>query len=135
MNGFTTQLSVTFLSDNKYVVISPLVFENDKYIVTVLEGFVYNGANIPEELTSMVGCSMEYAMAMSSCIHDALYASNLVSRKEADKIMYRAMISLGKNQLEAIAIYKAVRVFGDIYYRSRENIVESREFVMIELKV
>ena len=35
MNEFTTQLSVTFLGDNKYVVISPLVFNGEKYIVTV----------------------------------------------------------------------------------------------------
>ena len=121
MQSFTTQLSVTFLGDNKYVVISPLVFEDDNYVITIKEGFVYNGANIPPEMTSLIGCPMDYIMALSSCIHDGLYASAKLSRRDSDKIFYYCMISLGKNKTEALVIYKAVRLFGGPSYDKIRN--------------
>ncbi len=133
MNEFITQLSITFLGDKKYVVTSPLTFETSDYIITVLEGFVYNGANIPDEATSIIGCSMDYAMALSSCIHDALYTSKLLSRKDSDKIFYACMLSLGKSRLEALAIYKIVRLFGGSNY-NRNNIIDGTQFIHIKIK-
>lgn len=131
--SFESQLSVTYLAVDKFVVTAPLIFNSGKYQITVLDGFVFDGASIPEFLQSVMGGSMSYALAYASCVHDALYSSHLLSRKDADKILYYALLAMDYDRIMALIVYKAVRQFGQSYWNSSESIADARKFVMIDI--
>ena len=49
-------------------------------------------------------------------IHDLLYTSHIVSRKEADNIFLFIMLSTSNYHILAYIVYFAVRLFGWKYY-------------------
>jgi hypothetical protein len=53
----------------------------------------------------------------SALLHDFLYATELVTREEADALFYMAMLEEGVPELLAKIMYVAVRVFGASRYR------------------
>ena len=119
------------IENGKYHLLEDLVFEVPSYIITVRSGFIWNGANIPKSLRGLVGCPMDYAY--ESCLHDALYASKLFSRKDCDKLFHKALLARGVNEPLAKAMYLAVRVGGNENYGT-ESIVNARNFIKIKLK-
>lgn len=48
----------------------------------------------------------------SAVLHDYLYASQVVTRKEADDIFFEAMVTDGCTAFEIIVMWGAVRLFG-----------------------
>lgn len=117
---FTTKLDIRFVDVNVYELINPLKFNTDKYEIEIKSGFKFDGGSIPR-LFQAIECPMSYAMAYASCVHDALYGSGKLSRKEADKVFYKALIACGMGTLEALAIWKAVRIGGEDHYKPSKN--------------
>lgn len=119
------------IENGKYHLLNDLVFEAPEYIITVHSGFIWNGANIPQSLQSIIGCPMDYAY--ESCLHDALYASKLFSRKDCDKLFHKALLARQVDEPLAKAMYLAVRIGGDENYGDG-SIYQAREFVSVRLK-
>lgn len=129
---FTTPLKLMFVGGGQYQLLDDLVFEAPQYIVTVKSGFIWNGANIPHALQSLIGCPMDFAY--ESCLHDALYGSKLFSRKDCDKLFHKALLTRGVSAQLAKAMYLAVRVGGEENYSNFYGVSNYRELVAIGIK-
>ena len=116
----------------KYKLLDTLVYIDDKWIVTILSGFTYDGASIPTSLWSIVGCPIDYAYA--AAVHDALYGTRFLDRKTCDKIFHKALIKSGVDSITAKAMYLAVRAGGSSAYDGMESISDDRKYVMVALR-
>lgn len=134
MKRFSTPLDIRHIGVQSFLLLAPLVYENDTFTITVYEGFDYDGASIPKTLWSIVGCPVGELYSNAACIHDALYASKLFNRKTCDKIFHEAMLSSGVNKSLAKKMYLAVRAFGESAYTDSPDIQKYRNIVKIEVK-
>ena len=94
-------------------------------------GFLSDGASIPRALWSAVGpryCATTFPAAYC---HDALYVSQYVPRREADRIFWRHLLLLGVGRVKARAYYIAVAAFGWIPWRRKtpESIADARRII------
>jgi hypothetical protein len=87
----------------------------DTYVVPA--GFVTDLASAPRILWAIVPPFGAYMGA--AVLHDFLYSSKIVSRKDADRIFFAAMIVDGERVWRAWAMYKAVRLFGWLAWRKK----------------
>lgn len=77
---------------------------------TIPEGFVTDFASVPRCFWSIIPPMGRYGKA--AILHDYLYHTKSVSRKEADKIFLKAMDLLGVSAWKKYVMYFAVRLFG-----------------------
>ena len=111
-----------------WVVTKPLVWEDGRFYVTVPVGFEFDFASIPKFAQAWLPkAGMLYDRA--SCLHDYLYVTELFSRKECDKLFYKAMLSDGVPKSRAWIMYQAVRLGGRIPWRQHtlSTINEARQ--------
>lgn len=98
------------------ILVEPLVYENDQYVITVYPEFDYDGASIPWLFRRVLPREgMNYDRA--ACLHDALYASRIFGREKSDALFLEAMKSDNTNYAIAMAMYKGVRIGGSAAYR------------------
>lgn len=116
------------------ILVEPLVYENEQFIITVYPNFDYDGASIPwlfRRVLPREGMSYERA----ACLHDALYASRVFSKEISDKLFLEAMLSDGTGAAVANSMYKAVDWFGmDAYLDEPEEMPYYRSLVRVEVK-
>lgn len=115
------QIDVRVIGNGNYRLLDNVYCDTEKYRVVIHQGFVYDGATIPRSLWEEFGCPMDYAFA--SCVHDALYRSRLLDRKECDKIFHSALIDSGVSKLKAKTMYLAVRVGGERPYEDAKHMM------------
>jgi len=90
------------------------------FVITVPEGFVWDGASVPQFLWSISGIRPDGLLRAAALVHDYLYrhsgdaegASKLFTRKEADVLFYDMIREAGGGWWTAIRAYRAVRLFG-----------------------
>jgi hypothetical protein len=100
--------------------------------ITVKEGFVYDSASIPRIFWSLIGSPFSGKYRMAALIHDALYATQLTTRQEADDIFYNIMVNEGVAVWKAKLMYTAVLAFGDrVYNKTPEQMEVERVFVEV----
>lgn len=133
MVTFYSPLDIRFVEDGKYLTLAPLLAESKRWRITVSAGLVFNGASIPS-LFHFAECPMSFAMAYASALHDPLYGSGLLPRKECDRIFYEALVACGMPKAEAFVYWKAVRLGGEAHYRNPETVSYYRELIQIEAK-
>lgn len=112
-----------------------LVYENDKYIITVKAGFDFDFASVPKIITNILPKNgQEYDRA--ACLHDALYASNWLPKSECDRLLYEAMLADGVNKTKAWTMYQAVKWFGGSAYKPNNDseMEYYRQFVTVGIK-
>ena len=124
-------LHVEILKDGRFKLLYPIHYEFDDKTVVIHKGFIWDGASIPRELWSIVGCPSDYLY--ESCLHDALYASCLYSRKDSDKMFHSALTAMGVDYFTAKTMYLAVSAGGEFHYGKKSK-SEAREFVSVEWK-
>lgn len=117
-------------SVGEYELLSDIGVSVNGWNIVVYKGFIWDGASIPRTLWDEIGCPLDFAE--ESLIHDALYASKLVSRKDADKI-FHALLSRREDISQALAkaMYLGVRVGGERAYTDSPDIANMRNYVMI----
>ena len=124
------QIDLRLLGKGNYQLLNDVFFRGAGWNVSVLKGFVFDGASIPESLWSIVGCPTDFAFA--GCIHDAIYRSRLLDRKTADKIFHNALLASGVELSKAKAMYLAVRVGGESAYDdARHMMAHYRNYVKV----
>lgn len=126
-----SELNLKVLSDSKFCLTTDVRYEFDDKIITIHKGFIWDGASIPRELWSVVGCPCSHLA--ESCLHDALYASCIYNRKDSDKMFHSALIANGNDYFTAKTLYLGVRVGGELFYGKKSK-SEAREFVSVEFK-
>ena len=90
MNGFNTPLEVRLIGEQRFKLTNFLEFENHLFKIIVHKDFEFDGASIPKSLWSVYGCPFGGLYSASACLHDALYATHIFSKKDSDKIWHRA---------------------------------------------
>ncbi|NPA65116.1 MAG: DUF1353 domain-containing protein [Epsilonproteobacteria bacterium] len=119
-------------TENSFVVKSNFVYISERYRIEVRAGLETDGASVPRIFWNIVPpVSGRYLEA--AVLHDALYASKLVNRKEADEIFLEAMKDLGVAAWKRYIMYWAVRVFGEKAWESHDitSVAKARRYVEV----
>ena len=119
----------TYHLEKKYYAILP-----DGKMLTVEAGFSFDGASIPEILYSFIGDPYSGRYVRAAFIHDCLYASELLPRKECDNIFLEIMKEHGVNWAEAkldVSSCESRRseVWAD---HTDESISEARKYITLK---
>ena len=97
------------------------VKEIPKNRVTIPPGFVTDFCSSIPMVWSIIPKWDKYGKA--TVVHDYLYFTKEVSRKEADDIFYECMLVLGVKKWKAKAMYWAVRLFGKSSYKKSDRYI------------
>lgn len=88
--------------------------------IVVPKGFVFDFASVPRffwRVLPPVGHGKRGAYGAASCLHDWLYRSGAVSRKDADLLFRESMGVLGVSSWRKWLMWSAVRLFGWAAYQ------------------
>lgn len=109
-----------------------LVYENDKYHITIKAGFDFDFASIPW-LFRRVLPKNGVKYDRGSCTHDGLFAAQALPQNECDAILKESSLSDGVSPLVANTLYAAVRCCGSIAYHDTtpEELEKYRELVVV----
>lgn len=103
-------------SKDRYELVMPITWQDEKYVIMVPAGFVYDGASVPKALRSVIP-SFGGRYDRASALHDYLYSHGSISRRECDKIFYHALRDDKVRWVQAKIMYFAVRLFGKKHYK------------------
>ena len=81
--------------------------------ITIPKGFKTDFASVPRFLWNLIPPFGRYGIP--AIVHDYLYYSCELPKKEADEIFYRLMLERGVPKLKAYLMYIAVRLFGRMH--------------------
>lgn len=84
--------------------------------IVVARGWPTDGASIPRFAWALIGHPWDYYLP-AAIVHDALYASELWSRQQADECFHDLMHSLSVRTIRLHAMYYSVRLFGGTTWR------------------
>ena len=114
MAKFLTTLKAECINDDKWKLISPLVYESDIVgNITVPAGFECDFASVPRIPVVYMFFGDEAHQAAT--LHDYLYRYAAVKRKVADQVFKEAMSVSGVGW-KRFPMYWAVRLFGGVCY-------------------
>lgn len=97
---------------NTYILEEDIIFKNEKYLIIVKKGFETNGASIPKICWSIIGCPFTGKYVGAAILHDALYASNFLTKHESDLLFLSIMEDCDVHVLKRNLMYRAVNIFG-----------------------
>jgi hypothetical protein len=121
---FKTKLKIEAVpNENFYVLTAPFEYMTyNEYLITVPKGFKTNFASVPRLAKAYIDDD-DWQIREPSVIHDFLYSSSSkqlgYDRKEADGILFEAMVGLGMRRSKAALIYYILRLFGGANYEQR----------------
>lgn len=124
---FLTKLQLEDIDGNTWMLLAPLVYEQDGRTYTVPAGFVTDLASIPR---AVFWRPKSGRFNEAATIHDSAYAGELqteppytLSRAEADGLFYYAMQALGVSWWSRTVMYRAVRIFGGALWHGAQETV------------
>lgn len=79
-------------------------------------GFRSDGMSVPRPFWRLIGPKVEGRTAAPAIIHDFLYASHAVPRREADRWLREALAANGMDAARRSMVYWAVRLFGGAHW-------------------
>ncbi|MFJ3487720.1 DUF1353 domain-containing protein [Pseudomonas sp. NPDC090202] len=120
MSQFTTTLKTEQIGKWQHTLLADLVLaDEEQRVITVPAGFVTDFASIKVLhnaflfiLFALVSGYGNYA----ATVHDFLYTTGQVSRKEADAVLYRALRAEGVARWRAWLFWAGVRLGGASHY-------------------
>lgn len=127
-------ISIKLVAPYTYELLEPLVFENDKYIITGNIGMISDGASIPKAFWSIVGCPFGGSYTRAAFLHDLLYRSRIFSKDECDKLFDEAMEQDNVDAVTRSTLYDAVQALGQNSYNEQNGISSYRNLISIEVK-
>jgi len=118
MSGFLTRLNLIAADDTddgQWVLGDDLVYNSSHLdrIVTVPQGFRTDLASVPR-LPVVYLLTGDIARS-AAVVHDFLYGG-IVSRKDADEVLYEAAIASGVSRWQAWMMWAGVRAGGGSHY-------------------
>lgn len=114
MARFLTKLNVECIDDDRWRLVTPLLYESDiAGTITVPAGFETDFASVPRLPVAYLFFGDEAHMA--AVVHDYLCRYQTVPRKTADKVFKEAMRVSGVGW-KRFPMYLAVRIYGAICY-------------------
>ena len=124
MPKFLTELNCRDLDDNRWELLSDLVYETDvamlyflpTFKITVPKGFVTDFASVPR--VPIVYSLFGDRAHREAVVHDYLYQTHLVPKAMADKVFLEAMKARGKSPFVRYGMYWGVVLGGAGSYKS-----------------
>ena len=114
MAKFLTELDTRCINDDKWKLISPLVYQSDiAGTITVPAGFECDFASVPRIPVAFMFFGDEAHKA--AVVHDYLYRYASVKREVADKVFFEAMTISGVGW-KRYPMFWGVRLFGGFCY-------------------
>lgn len=113
-----------------------LNFEDSCVLTTIPKGFRFDGASIPRFFWRIMGHPLSTDTLKAALVHDFLYATEMVSRKNAD-FLFRELMRVNRVPfLKRYLMYAAVRFFGGHVWcrHSPVNIARYRKIPLCEVK-
>lgn len=109
---FLTRLQIEAIPDRArlWKVLSPLRFQGRDRVLEVPEGYITDLTSSPRATWIIVPPTGIYVSA--AVLHDFLYTSGILSRKDSDGVFRRAMKASGTPAWQRKAIYWSVRMGG-----------------------
>lgn len=109
------------LGEDLATTLAPIVFEDSRgRRWTVPKGFRFDGASVPRPLRWLTPSKLKTIAA--AAIHDELYRSGRVPKREADRVFREALADLGVSWLERWLMWAGVAVGGWFsWYRHRQR--------------
>ena len=99
-------------------------------VYTIKAGFDFDGASIPRRFWNIVGHPMGVRKMVAAMIHDAAYASHIITRKEADKLFMQLLKAYCVGLSVTLSCYTAVAAFGwTMYPKTDLEIIQYSRFV------
>jgi hypothetical protein len=104
------------------------------YRITVMKGLEFDGASIPKVFWSIIGSPFTGKYTRSALVHDALYMSESLTRKEADSVFLDLMKQDGVSFTKRSVMWSAVRIGGYfVWKKHKSHMVEiNKKYVRIE---
>ena len=87
-----------------------------KLVCIVPRKFIFDGATIPQIFQGLTYTPFHPHVMTAALVHDYLYTSKEVSRKEADKLFRDLLVLNCVDEGVADLMYNAVRMFGGSHY-------------------
>lgn len=84
--------------------------------VTVPANYEYDGASIPEPFWQIMGSPFYPGFMEASLFHDYLYTTHEQKKEFADDLFHFLLKKNGIGDIEALAMYDAVRIFGQSHW-------------------
>lgn len=130
---FIGELTVTKITDTTWRLQKPLQYANQELIVTAKKGLQSDFASIPRPFWSLIGSPATGKYTKSALIHDALYASEILSRSKADKLFLEMMVCEGVSLIKRHLMYWAVRMGGAFVWskHTQKSIDEGQKYCEI----
>lgn len=97
-------------SNGQWTLLAPLIYKGNTQTFTIPKGFRTDFASIPPIFFTLFPKNGRYDAA--AIVHDWLYVTQPVSRKDADGIFRKIMKELGVGFFRRRIMYYAVRVGG-----------------------
>ena len=119
--GYNANVVLEHKGDGLYLVRGSLSYENHELIVTVTDGFLTDGASIPKYLWGIVGSPFEGLYTEAAVIHDGLYGSHRLTKKQSDNLFLEMMKSSGVSWHKRYLMYYAVKYFGGSSWNKPEK--------------
>lgn len=114
MAKFLTDLKAECVTDDKWRLVSPLVYESDIIgVVKIPSGFTTNFASVPR--LPFVYMLFGDTAHQAATLHDYLYQFAVVPRHIADKVFLEAMQASGIGW-ERYPMFWGVRLCGGLFY-------------------
>ena len=117
---FLTDLTVKEGRNQEWELVHDLIYQGAREGFLVPRTFTTDFASVPRMFWSIIPPTGDYTKA--AVIHDWLYVSKEVSRKDADGIFERIMREAGVNKIKRSVMWAAVRLFGGFIWSKNESL-------------
>lgn len=115
-----SNMKIERVGNHTWKLIDPFQVEIDDKIIIVPKGFEMDGASVPRIFWSICP-PIAGPFGEAACVHDFMYSrlSAYSDRKFADKILREIGYFRGANVARCEAVYRAVRLFGWMYFKKK----------------
>lgn len=130
------ELVLKKINNRDYELYKDLIYENDNHYYIVKKGFITDGASIPS-LFKIFFDSFQGNYTKSAILHDTLYRTNIINRKEADFLFLEGMRILNVSFFKRFFLYLGVRIGGwySYYSNTDDEIKKNKKFIEIKGKI
>lgn len=88
--------------------------------LTIPKGFIFDGNSIPRRLWFWFGHPLEGEQVIAAMVHDYLYRTTLLSRKDADFLYYCILRKIGVCFIKRSLMWLGVRLGGWLHYGKKQ---------------
>ncbi len=127
-------LKVNIIKEDVFILLEDVTVETLGYRIRVKKGFDFDGASIPQALWSVYGNPLSGKFRIAALVHDALYASQIVSRELSDKLFLDLMKQHEVGYVKRKTMYYAVQTAGLYSWKqpTKVELEKYKEFIDVE---